>query len=169
MTLRCADTHVCEVSIRSADRRTLVDLLSDPQATMEALLDRKKLTSLPGHRFRYQSSPYRILSFNLQPEVVFVAVWTGQTLQIEFERCEIHGLGGVQKAVSFECRATLTPLESLIRASASAELALASRQAWLILPDAMILSIGRKSLQLVFARLERRCQKRLRKAVMQRR
>ena len=167
MTLRCADTHVCEVSIRSADRRTLVDLLSDPQATMEALLDRKKLTSLPGHRFRYQSSPYRILNFSLQPEVVFAAVWNGQQLEIDFEHCEIHGLGAIQKALVFGCKATLTPFDALIRASASAELVLASRQSFLILPDSLLLSVGRKSLDLVFARLERRCQKRLRKAVMQ--
>ena len=168
MTLRCAGTHVCEVSIRAAKRRTLVELLSDPQLTMEALLDRKKLTSLSGHRFRYQSSPYRILTFNLQPEVVFVAVWNGQELQIDFERCEIHGLAAIQKAVVFECRATLTPFDALIRASASATLALASRQSFLVFPDAVLLSIGRKSLDLVFARLEQRCQKRLRKAVMQR-
>ena len=168
MTLRCAGTHVCEVSIRSAKQQRLVDLLSDPQITMEALLDSKKLTSLPDHRFRYQSSPYRILSFNLQPEVVFVAVWNGQELQIDFERCEIHGLGGVQKSVVFECRATLTPHDACIRASASAELALASRQSFLFVPDSVLLSIGRKSLDLVFARLEQRCQKRLRKAVMKR-
>ena len=85
MTLRCSGTHVCEVVVRSVERQTLVDLLSDPQETMEALLDRKKLTSLPGHRFRYQSSPYRILNFSLQPEVVFAAMWNGQQLEIDFE------------------------------------------------------------------------------------
>ena len=168
MTLRCAGSHVCEVSFRSAERQTLVELLSDPQITMEALLDRKKLTSLPGHRFRYQSSPYRILNFNLQPEVIFVAVWNGQQLEIDFEHCDIHGLGAIQKTVVFGCKATLTPFDSLIRASASAELALASRQPFLVLPDSVLLSIGRKSLDLVFARLEHRCQKRLRKAVIKR-
>ena len=67
---------------RSAERQTLVDLLSDPQETMEALLDRKKLTSLPGHRFRYQSSPYRILNFSLQPEVVLRQFGMGSNLKL---------------------------------------------------------------------------------------
>jgi len=165
MTLRCADTHVCHVSIRSAHRQQLIDLLSDPKATMEALLDRKKLKPLDGDRFQYQSSPYKILSFNIQPEVVFAAVWTGQDLKIDFERCEIHGLGGLEKAVTFECSAMLTPLDSLIRARASATLALANRHALSILPDSVLISIGRQSLKLVFSRLEQRCQTRLRKAV----
>jgi len=165
MTLRCADTHVCHVSIRSAHRQQLIDLLSDPKATMEALLDRKKLKPLDGDRFQYQSSPYKILSFNIQPEVVFAAVWTGQDLKIDFERCEIHGLGGLEKAVTFECSAMLTPLDSLIQAHASASLALKSPQALSILPDSILLRLGRQSLRLVFARLEQRCQKRLRRAV----
>ena len=166
MTLRCADSHVCHVSFRSGHRQQLIDLLSDPKATMEALLDRKKLKSLDGDRFQYQSSPYKILSFNVQPEVVFMAVWTGQGLKIDFERCEIHGLGGLEKAVTFECTAMLTPLDSLIQARASASLALKSRQTLSILPDSILLRLGRQSLKLVFARLEQRCQKRLRRAVM---
>ena len=167
MTLRCADSHVCNVLIRSGHRQQFIDLLSDPKATMEALLDRKKLKSLDGDRFQYRSSPYKILTFNIQPKVVFMAVWTGQELKIDFERCEIHGLGGLEKAVTFECSAMLTPLDSSIQARATAALALKSRHALTILPDAVLLSIGRKSLKLVFARLEKRCQKRLRKALIQ--
>ena len=95
-----------------------------------------------------------------------MAVWTGQGLKIDFERCEIHGLGGLEKAVTFECTAMLTPLDSLIQARASASLALKSRQTLSILPDSILLRLGRQSLKLVFARLEQRCQKRLRRAVM---
>ena len=67
-----------------------------------------------------------MLQFEITPVVVFQAVWKNSCLRIDFEDCQLKGLGVVQEAIRFECRAVLTPGDQQrLDAEATAALAIA--------------------------------------------
>lgn len=163
MTLQCSGEHSCDIRIPQASSAVLSDYLSNPKQVVTALLDHKKLKAIDRHRFLYLSRPYRLLTFQIQPEVGFGAFWDGQTLTVDFEQCRIRGIPGLEKALTFACKATLMPKDMLIEAKAQAELSLRQSSATAIFPDLVLLRLGRQALTLVFKRLEARCQRRLKK------
>ena len=60
--------------------------------------------------------PFRVLQFEITPVVVFQAVWQNSCLRIDFEDCQLKGLGVVQETIRFECRAVLTPSDQRLDA-----------------------------------------------------
>ena len=140
-------SHRCSVDLPGGELDSLERFLQKPKRTMAALLSRERMTPLGQGRFLYQSKPFRVLQFEIRPVVVFQAVWQHRCLRIDFEDCQLKGLGAVQEAVRFECRAVLTPRDQRLDAEATAALA-------------------SKALGLVVVRLERRCQGGLRRAVV---
>ena len=164
MMLRCSGEQTCEVVFPNTDVDHLSNYLMNPERIMKALLSRDRLQGLPGNRFVYTSRPYRLLSFDVQPQVVFLVEWTGSSLTIVFESCQITGLDDIGKTLEFHCTACLRPDQSRIIADAEAELSLDKSGAMGLLPDAILLKLGRKVLNIVFERLQSRCQKRLKKA-----
>ena len=168
MTLQCKGQHICEISVPNTSALTIAEYLSHPKQVVTALLDHKKLKSVGHQRFLYLSRPYRLLTFEIQPEVAFKASWDGQMTVIDFEQCRIKGIPGLGEALTFTCKATLKPKNMLIEAEALAELSLVQSSLNAIIPDSVLLSIGRQALTLVFKRLEGRCQRRLKKALLRR-
>ena len=134
---------------------------------MAALLHRKKLKSLKNQRFFYQSRPYKILGYEIQPEVVFLAVWDGESLNIDVESCKISGIAGMSNALEFACSAVIVAKPSRLSAKAKARFVLQKTKLTTLIPDAVLLKLGSKALAIVFARLHDRCQRRLHQAVVQ--
>ena len=120
-------THGCSVELPGSEQDGLERFLQKPKRTMAALLSRERMTPLGQGRFLYQSRPFRLLQFEITPVVVFQAVWQNRCLRIEFEDCQLKGLGVVQEAIRFECRAVLTPGDQRLDAEATAALAIAER------------------------------------------
>ena len=158
-------THGCSVELPGSEQDCLERFLQKPKRTMAALLSRERMTPLGQGRFLYQSRPFRLLQFEITPVVVFQAVWQNRCLRIEFEDCQLKGLGAVQEAIRFECRAVLTPGDQRLDAEATAALAIAERHPLQRLPSSVMESLAAKALGLVFLRLESRCQGRLRRAM----
>ena len=158
-------THGCSVALPGSEQDGLERFLQKPKRTMAALLSRERMTPLGQGRFLYQSRPFRVLQFEIRPVVVFQAVWQHRCLRIDFEDCQLKGLGAVQEAVRFECRAVLTPRDQGLDAEATAALAIAERHPLQRLPLSMMEVLASKALGLVVIRLERRCQGGLRRAV----
>jgi len=157
--------HGCSVELPGGDQDCLERFLQKPKRTMAALLSRERMTPLGQGRFLYQSRPFRLLQFEITPVVVFQAVWQHRCLRIDFEDCQLKGLGSVQEAVRFECRAVLTPSDQRLDAEATAALAIAESHPLQRLPRSVMEALAAKALGLVFVRLERRCQGGLRRAM----
>ena len=158
-------SHHCSVELPGGELDCLERFLQKPKRTMAALLSRERMTPLGQGRFLYQSRPFRVLQFEIRPVVVFQAVWQHRCLRIDFEDCQLRGLGAVQEAVRFECRAVLTPRDQRLDAEATAALAIAERHPLQRLPLSVMGALASKALGRVVVRLERRCQGGLRRAV----
>ena len=167
MILQCEGEETCDIHFDHVNEDCLRKFLSVPKRSMAALLHRKKLKSLDKKRFFYQSRPYKILGYEIRPEVVFLAIWDGDSLNIDFESCRINGLSGMSNALEFTCNAVIVPKPSRLSAQAKARFVLQKTKLTTLIPDAVLLKLGSKALAIVFARLEDRCQRRLHQAVVQ--
>ena len=154
--LRVQRRHCLELSLPAASVDQLKDYLSLPRRPLKALLNRSKIRAAEDGLFHYRSRPYGLLTFQLQPEVVFRAHWNADHLAITFDQCTIHGLGNLESMVAFQCEATITPAPARLLAVADINIALPSRSS-LLLPQSLILPLGERALDLVTERLEKRC------------
>ena len=77
-------SHGIDVQVPDASLPQLQAYLSQPGRPLKALLNRKKVERLADGRFLYESRPYQLLNFQLQPEVVFRSSWDGDQLTIGF-------------------------------------------------------------------------------------
>ena len=161
-------SHHCTVTLPGGERAVLRRLLQRPKRSMAALLTRQRMDCKGDGRFLYASRPFQILRFEIKPEVTFAAQWSDQAegLEIAFEDCRIHGLGAMQHAIRFECMALLAPKEECVEAQAQAAIWLSSDSPLAALPSGLRRRLAEQALQLVFARLERRCQGGLRRALL---
>ena len=131
--------------------------LSQPGRPLKALLNRRKVERLKDGRFLYASRPYQLLTFQLQPEVVFRSSWDGDQLAIVFEHCTIHGLGRLQGLVEFQCQAWIRPEQESLMAKAELSLEFSPNGAGALLPKPLLHRTGDLVLGLVTDRLEKRC------------
>ncbi|QNI41689.1 conserved hypothetical protein (DUF1997) [Synechococcus sp. A15-28] len=161
-------SHHCTVALPGGDQAVLQRFLQRPKRSMAALLTRQRMESQGDGRFLYSSRPFQILRFEITPEVLFSAQWSdpAQALEIAFEDCRIHGLGAMQSAIRFECVALLAPQGECVEAQARAAILLSSDSPLIALPSGLRQRLAQQALQLVFARLERRCQEGLRRALL---
>ena len=166
MLLHCSGEKITRIDCVDATVDDLKTFLSDSNRIMRALLDPKNLRQLGHDRFLYASRPYRLLTFEIQPQVVFAVHWGAEKLNIVFESCDIAGLGGIEKSLCFSCTATIYPVSGGLEAVAKADLKLTKTVLTAFVPDAVWLRLGRKALNIVFKRLEERCQRRLRKSAV---
>ena len=160
-------SHCCTVALPGGEKAVLRRFFRRPKRSMAALLTRQRMDCKGEGRFLYASRPFQILRFEIRPEVLFAAQWSDQAkgLEIAFEDCRIHGLGAMQNAIRFECMALLAPKEESVEAQAQAAIWLSSDSPLVALPSALRRRLADQALQLVFARLERRCQGGLRQAL----
>lgn len=161
-------SYHCTIGLPGGEKAVLLRFLQRPKRSMAALLTRQRMDCKGAGRFLYASRPFQILRFEIRPEVLFFAQWSdsAQALEIAFEDCRIHGLGAMQNAIRFECTALLVPQEESVEAQARAAVLLASDSPLIALPAGLRRRLAEQALQLVFARLERRCQGGLKRAVL---
>ncbi len=159
-------SHGIALQLPDASLAQLQAYLSRPVRPLKALLNRKKVERLEDGRFLYVSRPYHLLNFQLQPEVVFRSSWDGDQLIIVFENCTIHGLGGLQHLVQFQCQAWIRPEQERLLAKADLSLELSSSGAGALLPKPLMQRTGDLALGLVTDRLEKRCRTGLMKGVL---
>jgi len=150
-------SHGIALELPGASQAQLQRYLSKPGRPMKALLNRKKVQQMDDDRFLYASRPYQLLSFQLQPEVVFRSSWDGDQLTILFEHCTLHGLGPLQDLVQFECQAWIRPEPERLRTKADLSLELSPSGPAALLPKPLIRRTACLALDLVTNRLEKRC------------
>ena len=161
-------SHSCRVSLPGGEKAVLRRFFRRPMRSMAALLTRQRMACTGDGRFLYASRPFQMLRFEIRPEVLFAAQWSDQAkgLEIAFEDCRIHGLGAMQNAIRFECTAILIPKQGCVEAQARAAVFLSSDSPLTALPTGLRRRLAARALQLVFARLERRCQGGLKRALL---
>ena len=161
-------SHHCTVALPGGEKAVLRRFFLRPKRSIAALLTRQRMDYKGDGHFLYASRPFQILRFEIRPEVLFAAQWSDQAqgLEIDFEDCQIHGLGAIQNDIRFECTALLVPKKEFVEAQARAAVLLWSDSPLIALPTGLRRRLAEQALQLVFARLERRCQKGLRRALL---
>tara|TARA_B000000565_G_scaffold32277_1_gene21629 strand:- start:258 stop:782 length:525 start_codon:yes stop_codon:yes gene_type:complete len=159
-------SHEIDVQVPDASLPQLQGYLEKPPRPLKALLNRKKVERLEDGRLLYTSRPYQLLSFQLQPEVVFRSSWDGDQLTIVFEHCTIHGLGRLQDLVQFQCQAWIRPEQERLMAKADLSLKLSTSGAGALVPEPLMQRTGDLALRLVTDRLEKRCRTGLRKGAL---
>ena len=125
---------------------------------MAALLDRQRMEVQGDGIFLYRSRPFQLLRFEIRPEVVFTTAWSEKELLIVFQHSRILGLGVVEHAIRFSCEAVLEPCANELQAKVSASISMDENHPIALLPSALRRRLADQALQLVFERLERRCQ-----------
>ena len=159
-------SHGITLQLPDASLAQLQGYLSQPGRPLKALLNRKKVERLEDGRYLYMSRPYQLLTFELQPEVVFRSRWDGDQLFIVFEQCTIHGLGRLQELVQFRCQASICPEQGRLMAKAALSLELSLSGAGALFPKPLMQRTGDLALRLVTDRLEKRCRTGLMKGAL---
>lgn len=159
-------SHGIALPVPDASLGQLQGYLSQPGRPLKALLNRRKVERLKDGRFLYASRPYQLLTFQLQPEVVFRSSWDGEQLIIVFEQCTIHGLGRLQELVQFQCLASIRPEQEGLTAKADLSLELSTTGAGALFPKPLMQRTGDLALRLVTERLEKRCRTGLTKGAL---
>ena len=160
-------SHRCTIAIPGGDQDSLRRFLSRPKRPMAALLNRQRMECKDHNHFLYQSRPFGILRFEIRPRVLFSARWSDHALMIAFQDCQIQGIGAVQDAFRFSCHAELHPCQDEVKAEATAAVLLNQDHPLAAIPASLSKRAAQQALELVFARLERRCQSGLRRALVQ--
>lgn len=137
--------------------------LARPLRPLRGLLDPARLQAAPGDRYLYRSRPYGMAGWTLQPQVTLEARWDGEQLRIRQLEARVDGLGDWQDRLDFGLEATIRPLapEEALPAVLEAE-----ARVWAEVPAAaapLAAPVLRLALQQLLDRLERRCQRGLRR------
>jgi len=146
-----------------ASEARLHRFLARPIRPLRGLLDPSRLQAAGDDCYVYQSRPYGVAGWTLQPQVTLRARWDGQCLAIEQLAARVAGLGEWQERLRFGLAATMRPEIS----PSSVQLA-ASAVVWAELPGgagALVAPVLGLALQQLLDRLERRCQRGLRRRV----
>lgn len=152
-------SHCIAVDLPKVRQDQLRDYFSQPARPMKALLNRRKVRQSEPGCFHYESRPYVLLTFQLQPVVIFRTRWDGISLSISFEKCTIRGLGSLEALVQFHCEARIRPEQEQLIADADLSLAVPSEGVAMVLPKPVLRRLGEQALQLVVDRLEKRCRR----------
>ncbi|WP_087068791.1 DUF1997 domain-containing protein [Cyanobium sp. NIES-981] len=138
--------------------------VSHPGRVLSALLSRSRLQRLPSGVFRYSSRPVAIARWLVQPEFFFSAEWQGDALTIHLDSCHLPGLPPAlaQQSIQFGLRASIRPVQLQLMACATASLEICAANRMLWLPRPLLTALARQVLLVCLARLEARCQSRLR-------
>lgn len=150
--------HGCVIAVAPSARDGLSHYLSQPKRPLAALLNRQRMECRADGTFLYRSRPFQLVRFEIRPEVVFTAGWTNDQLRIVFLRSQINGLGAVERAIQFRCEAVLQPCADGLEAHVRASILMDENHAMAVVPLTWRCRWADQALQLVFERLERRCQ-----------
>lgn len=136
----------------------LAKFLSRPQRPLHGLLRAERLQTVGPGLFEYQSRPYGVAAWTLQPRVLLRVSWDGRQLWIEQLEARVEGLGDWQEHLRFGLEAWLRPAPgATLQAEALVWVELPAAAAAVATPA---LHLG---LQQLLDRLERRCHHGLRR------
>ena len=161
--MKLEQTRHCRVPLATQlpSAEQLQAFLSRPLRPLRGLLDPARLQAEGDDQFVYQSRPYAVAGWTLQPRVRLRAHWNGERLAIEQLEARVHGLGPWQDRLRFGLAAQLWPHWQDGQAALLAE-----ARVWTEVPAAAA-PLATPMLQLGFEqlldRLERRCQRGLRR------
>ena len=170
--MRLEKSRQCRVplAVPPAAAAQLQAFLSRPLRPLRGLLDPARLQADGTDQYLYQSRPYGVAGWTLQPRVRLRTTWDGQTLLIEQLEARVEGLGPWQDRLRFGLEARLRPhcppsSDGQDPPAGPAAL-LAEARVWTDLP-AGAAPVAAPVIQLAFEqlleRLERRCQRGLRR------
>ncbi len=131
--------------------------LQRPLRPLRGLLDPARLQAAAGDRYLYRSRPYTVAGWILQPHVTLHALWDGDRLTIRQLEARVEGLGEWQERLQFGLEASIWPLAAGLEAQARVWAEVPAAAAPLAAP---VLGLA---LQQLLDRLERRCQRGLRR------
>ena len=164
--MRLEQCRCCNVPLALPARADqLQAFLQKPLRPLRGLLDPERLQAAGGDHYRYLSRPYGVACWTLQPRVLLRAVWDGQELLIEQLESRVEGLGLWQERLQFGLEARLRPAVATAGPEACSQLETEAR-VWAELPAAAVAVAGpvlQLGLQQLLDRLERRCQRGLRR------
>lgn len=159
--MRLEQTRCVCVELAGARPDQLAAFLSRPLRPLRGLLAAERLQESGADRFTYLSRPYGVAGWTLRPRVLLRAVWDGEALLIEQLESRVEGLGPWQERLQFGLEARLRPVDLAAPAALQAE-----ARVWAELPAAAVAVAGpvlQLGLQQLLDRLERRCQRGLRR------
>ena len=135
-----------------------------PGRVLSALLRRDRLSRVGSNTFRYLSRPVRLGPWCLEPDLSLYSCWDGTSLHIRLLDCSFHGLPvlNTHDDVSLELDASIVPMEMLLRAEVNMLLRIGERSVARILPRPLLQTLAMRAMAASLARLEKRCQTRLR-------
>jgi hypothetical protein len=165
--MKLEQRRICQVQLSPAPPAAALEaFLAKPLRPLRGLLDPQRLQRASDGTYTYISRPYGVASWTLQPRVLLRARFAEGELLIEQLESRVEGLGAWQERLSFG-------LEARLRASpgaADSPLHPAGLEAdalvWAELPGAAVAVAGpvlHIGLQQLLDRLERRCQRGLRR------
>ena len=156
--MRLEQRRLCRVALQpAATAGQLEAFLAKPLRPLRGLLDPQRLMGAGDDRYTYTSRPYGVAGWTLQPRVVLRAAWRDGELLIEQLETRVEGLGAWQERLRFGLEARLRPNPPALEAEALV---------WAELPAAAVAVAGpvlQLGLQQLLNRLERRCQRGLRR------
>lgn len=146
-----------EPSLAADKGEQLQTFLARPLRPLRGLLDPARLRAAADQRYLYRSRPYAVAGWTLQPQVTLEALWDGERLTIRQLEARVEGLGEWQERLQFGLEASIWPREAGLEAEA---------RVWAELPAAaapLAAPVLRLALLQLLDRLERRCQRGLRR------
>lgn len=169
--MKLEQKRLCQVALIHPTRTNaccieqLNAFLSRPLRPLRGLLDPARLQPIAGDCYTYLSSPYGVAGWTLRPRVTLRARWTGHELHIEQVESRVDGLGSWQDQLRFGLEAWLRPV-ALVEAGVDGVGLEAESLVWAELPAGALVMAGpllNLGLQQLLDRLERRCQRGLRR------
>jgi hypothetical protein len=160
-TLQLSESLTTEVAL---GRAGACRFASHPGRVLATILSRDRLQRLGPNRFHYHSRPVQVGPWQLKPELEFWAEWNGTDLRIRLLDSRLHGmpLEMELQPVTLDLEATIRPDSSGMVATATTSLSIRQVSVAGLLPLPLLTLVGRQALRACLARLESRCQSRLR-------
>jgi hypothetical protein len=162
--MKLEQRRLCRVPLATTATRAELDtFLAKPLRPLRGLLDPQRLVQVGEDRYSYLSRPYGVAGWTLQPRVLLRACRGEGELLIEQLESRVEGLGAWQERLRFGLEARLRPGAESEQGGAVLE---AEARVWAELPAAAVAVAGpvlTLGLQQLLDRLERRCQRGLRR------
>jgi hypothetical protein len=166
--MRLEQRRLCRVALEPpASPERLAAFLSRPIRPLRGLLHADRLQPGGPGLYTYNSRPYGVAGWTLQPHVLLEARWQEGVLHLCQLESRVEGLGEWQQRLQFGLEAWLRPRPDAAAGDGSGAATIeAEALVWAELPAAAVLVAGpalNAGLQQLLDRLERRCHNGLRR------
>jgi hypothetical protein len=165
--MKLEQRSICQVQFSPEPTAAVLEaFLAKPLRPLRGLLDPKRLQRASDDTYTYISRPYGVASWTLQPHVLLRARFAEGELLIEQLESRVDGLGAWQERLSFGLEARLRASPAAADSPLQPAALEAEALVWAELPAAAVAVAGpvlHIGLRQLLDRLERRCQRGLRR------